>query len=76
VDTAIALLSTSTVIGAVAGQPAKRARRLARDLAADRQPPSAELRTLLDSRVALVLNYCSAVILVGVIVDMLIKPGS
>jgi hypothetical protein len=76
VDVAIALLTTSTVVGAVAGQPAKRARRLARRLAADRQPPSAELRSLLDGRAALFLNYCSAVILVGIIVDMLVKPGS
>jgi hypothetical protein len=76
VDVAIALLTTATVIGALAGQPAKRARRLARRLAADQLPVSVELRALLDDRAALVLNYCSAVILVGIVIDMLVKPGS
>ena len=73
---AIALPTTSAVVGALAGQPAKRARRLARRLAADQLPVSAELRALLDSRATLVLNYCSAVILVGIVIDMLVKPGS
>jgi uncharacterized membrane protein len=76
VDVAITLLIVTTVVGAVAGQPAKRARRLAHSLAADSQAVSTELRALLDSRIALVLNYCSAVVLVGIIVDMLVKPGS
>jgi uncharacterized membrane protein len=76
VDVAITLLIVTTVVGAVAGQPAKRARRLAQSLAADSQTVSVELRALLDSRIALVLNYCSAVLLVGIIVDMLVKPGS
>lgn len=76
VDAAIALLVTVAVVGALAGQPAKRARKLARSLAADDQPPDGRLRCLLDDRTAFVLNYAAVVILVAIIVDMLVKPGS
>lgn len=76
VDVAIVLLATVAVIGALAGQPAKRARKIARCLAADDLPASPALRDLLDNRIALILNYLSVVLLVGIIIDMLVKPGS
>lgn len=76
VDVAIALLATVAVVGTLAGQPAKRARKLASRLAGDGRPASPELRALLDNRTAFVLNYLSAAILLGIIVDMLLKPGT
>lgn len=76
VDVAIALLVVVTALGAFAAQPAKRARQRARTLADDGRDPDAKLQSLLNSPIAFVLNYVSAVIMVGIIVDMLVKPGS
>jgi len=39
-------------------------------------PPSAELRSLLDDRIAIALNYLAAVALLAIIVLMVVKPGS
>jgi uncharacterized membrane protein len=76
VDAAIGLLTLVVVIGSIGGQRPKKARKLATRLAAGDLPPSAELRTLLDDRVAIALNYAAAVALLAIIVLMVIKPGS
>lgn len=76
VDAALGLLLAVVVLGAVGGQRPKKARKLAARLAADGQLPSAELRTLLDDRVARALNYVSALLLVVIIALMVFKPGA
>jgi uncharacterized membrane protein len=75
VDAAIALLVVVAVLGAVGGQRPKRARKLAEQLARDGKAETSELRELLDDRVALVLNYVSAALVVAIVVLMVFKPG-
>jgi MFS family permease len=74
VELAIGLLTAVVVIGALGGQQPKRARRLAVCLAEDGLPASSELRVLLDDRTALGLNYLSALLVLAIIVDMVVKP--
>lgn len=76
VDAAIGLLSAVVVIGSIGGQRPKQARKLATGLAADGVPPSAELFALLSDRTAIALNYLAAAALLGIIVLMVVKPGS
>lgn len=73
---ALALFVLVALIGAIGGQRPKRARRLAARLAREEQPESAELRELLDDRVALALNYAAAAIVLAIIVLMVFKPGA
>lgn len=73
---ALALFLLVALIGAIGGQRPKRARRLAARLAREEQPESAELRELLDDRVALALNYAAAAIVLAIIVLMVFKPGA
>ena len=76
VGAAIGLLIAVAVIGAIGGQRPKRARKLATRLAAEGLPPSPELRSLLDDRLAIALNYLAAAALLAIIVLMVVKPGS
>ena len=76
VDAAIGLLSLVVVIGSIGGQRPKQARKLATSLATEGFSPSAELRSLLDDRIAIALNYLAAVALLAIIVLMVVKPGS
>jgi uncharacterized membrane protein len=76
VDAAFGLFVVASVIGGIGGQRPKRARRLAEQLAREGDVETVELRTLLDDRLALLLNYASAVLVVGIVVLMAFKPGS
>ena len=75
VDAALVLFVAASIVGAIAGQRPKRARLLAERLAREEAVESAEVRALLDDRVALVLNYLSALLLVAIVVLMVFKPG-
>lgn len=76
VDAALALFVLVGVLGAIGGQRPKRARKLAGRLAQEDNAESEELRALLDDRLALGLNYLSAVLLVAIVVLMVFKPGA
>lgn len=74
IDAALALFAVVAVLGAIGGRRPKRARLLASQLAAEGAPESAELRALLDDRVALALNYVSALLVLAIVVLMAFKP--
>lgn len=74
IDAAIALYVVSLTLGAIGGRRPKQARLLAARLAAEEQPASAELRTLLDDRLSLAINYASAVTVLAILVLMVFKP--
>ena len=76
VDAAIGLFVVAVVLGGIGGQRPKRARKLAQRLASEGAPASAELRALLDDRAALAVNYLSALLLLGVLLLMVFKPGA
>jgi uncharacterized membrane protein len=76
VDAAIALFVVAALLGAAGGQVPKRARLLASRLAGDGQPLSDELRTLLQDRRALAVNYGSALLVLAIVVLMVWKPGA
>ena len=76
VDAAIGLFVAAVVLGGIGGQRPKRARKLAHRLASEGAPASAELRALLDNRAALAVNYLSALLLLGVLLLMVFKPGA
>ncbi len=76
VDAATGLLAMVVVVGSVGGQRPKQARKLASRLAAEGLSPSPDLRSLLEDRVAIALNYLAAAALVAIIVLMVVKPGS
>jgi uncharacterized membrane protein len=75
VDAALGLLVAAAVLGAIGGRRPKRARKLAARLAADGAPVDAELRALLDDRVALAVNYLSALLVLAIVALMVFKPG-
>lgn len=76
VDAALGLLVAVVVLGGIAGQRPKRARKLAASLAREGAPASAELRALLDDRTALALNYVAAMLLLAIVALMVFKPGA
>lgn len=76
VDAAIGLLAAAAVLGAVGGQAPKRARVLATRLAAEGRHDTTELRSLLNDRRALVVNYASALLVLAILVLMVWKPGA
>jgi uncharacterized membrane protein len=76
VDAALALFVTVSVLGAVAGQRPKRARKLATALAHDDRGVTAELRSLLDDPVTLVSNYVAAALVLAIVALMAFKPGA
>lgn len=71
----IVLTATVTALGAVGGHRPKRARLLAADLTRDGKPPTPHLRELLADPVANAINYLSVVLMLGIIVIMITKPG-
>jgi uncharacterized membrane protein len=76
VDAGIGLFVVAVVLGGIGGQRPKRARKLAQRLAAEGAPASCELRALLDNRASLAINYLSALLLFGVLLLMVFKPGA
>lgn len=76
IDSALALLAVTLVLGAVGGQRPKRARKLASRLAADGEPVSDELRALLDDPAGLAANYLAALLLLAIVALMVFKPGA
>ena len=75
VSAALALFVAALVLGGVAGQAPKKARKLAVRLAAEGDRPSPELRRLLDDRPSLVLNVLSGLAAVAILVLMVWQPG-
>lgn len=75
VDAALVLFAVMTILGAVGGQRPKRARKLAAELADAGSAETAELRALLDDRVALALNVLSALLVLAIVALMVFKPG-
>ncbi|MGD9695033.1 MAG: DUF2269 family protein [Thermoleophilia bacterium] len=71
---ALALLAAALVLGALGGRAPKRARLLAEQHAAARQPVSPQLRALLDDRPSRLLNHASALLMIGVLALMVFKP--
>ena len=63
-------------LGGVGGQRPKRARKLAEQLAREGDAETPELRALLDGRLALAVNYLSAVLVLAIVVLMVFKPGA
>ncbi|HEX3055947.1 MAG TPA: DUF2269 family protein [Gaiellaceae bacterium] len=74
VDAALALFAVMSLLGAAGGRRPKRARVLAQQLAREAEPETPGLRALLDDRVARVLNYVSAALLLAILVLMVFKP--
>lgn len=71
---AFVLLIAVAALGGVGGQVPKRARLLAEGLG-EGEAATPELRALLDSRAARVMNYLSGALLVVIIVLMVTRPG-
>ncbi len=61
-------------LGGLGGQRPKQARRLAAELAEQRQPVSVELRALLDDRLSMAENYGSLPVIVVIVAFMVFKP--
>jgi uncharacterized membrane protein len=76
IDAAMGLFAIALVLGGIGGQRPKQARKLAQRLAGDGAPASPELRALLDDRAARAVNYASALLLLGVLLLMVFKPGA
>ena len=75
VDASLALFAAAAVLGWLGGQSPKRARLLAERLARDGRDATAELRALLDDRLARTANYASALVVLAIVVLMVFKPG-
>ena len=73
---ALVLFVLSNVFGAVGGERAKPARKLAERLAAEGDQPSAELKARLRDPIALLLDYGAALLGFAVLVLMIWKPGA
>ena len=73
---ALALFALTVVLGAAGGQRPKQARKLAVRLRDEHADSTPELRALLDDRVALTVNYVSALLLLAIIAVMVFKPGA
>ena len=76
IDAAILLLVLALVLGALGGQRPKRARKLARRLAAEGREDDPELRSLLDDRLTRAANVLAALSLLAIIALMAWKPGA
>jgi len=76
VEAALALFVVVGALGGVGGQRPKRARKLAEQLAREGDAETPELRALLDDRLALAVNYLSAVLVLAIVVPMVFKPGA
>jgi uncharacterized membrane protein len=74
IDAALVLFAAAVALGAAGGRQPKRARLLAERLAREGDSPDERLRSLLDDRPALALNYLTALIVVAIVVLMVVKP--
>jgi len=76
ISAALALFVAAAVVGGVAGQTPKRARKLAEELALEGDRRNAELDRLLGSRPSLVLNVAAGLMTVAILVLMVWRPGA
>jgi hypothetical protein len=67
------LVRAGALLGGPGGQRPKRARKLARRLAADGAPVNEELRALLDDQVSRAVNYGSLLLVVAILALMVFK---
>jgi uncharacterized membrane protein len=74
ISTAIALYIVALGLGAVGGRRPKQARHLATKLAAEGAPTTPGLRSLLDDRVSLAVNYSSGILVLVIVALMVFKP--
>jgi uncharacterized membrane protein len=74
VDASIGMFVAALALGGLGGQRPKQARRLATELAEQRQPVSDELRALLDDRLSMAENYGSLLLIVVIVAFMVFKP--
>jgi predicted integral membrane protein DUF2269 len=72
---ALGLWVASMVLGAYGGRTARRARHLARRLAAEGDAPSSELRALVAARVPLWASYASGLMLLAILALMVWQPN-
>jgi uncharacterized membrane protein len=73
-DAGLALFVVTVIVGALAGQRPKRARKLAVRLANEDREADPELRTLLDDPLSRLANYASAALVVAILALMVFKP--
>jgi uncharacterized membrane protein len=71
-----ALFLLAALLGAFGGQTPKQARLRATELAREHRPLDAELRRLLDDRLALVLNGVTGLIVLAILALMVWQPGA
>ena len=76
ISAALGLFGGSLLLGGVAGQAPKRARKLAARLAAENGTRTPELNRLLDHGPLLILNIAAGLASVAVLVLMVWQPGS
>jgi uncharacterized membrane protein len=76
ISAALALWIVSVVLGGIGGRSARHTRYLAKQLAADGDRPSPELRQALADPVAQALNYGSSLAVVAILALMIWKPGA
>jgi uncharacterized membrane protein len=74
VDAALALFAAAMLLGGLAGQRPKRARKLAERLADEEREASPELRSLLDDPLSRAANYISAALILAILALMVFKP--
>ena len=73
---ALVLFIAANALGGIGGRRDERTARLARELAADSDAPSAELRARVHDPISLALSYGSGLLLVAVLALMIWKPGA
>jgi len=74
VDAALGLFVAAMLLGGLAGQRPKLARKLAVRLAREGGETTPELRSLLDDRLSRAANYVSAALIVAILALMVFKP--
>ena len=74
ISAALALYVLALVLGALGGRRPKRARQLARKLAAEDAPASAELQALLGDLPSFAANYLAALAVLAILALMVFKP--
>jgi hypothetical protein len=74
VEAAIGLFAAALGLGAIGGLRPRSARMLAKRLAEEGAPASAELRRLLDDRASRAANYASAILVLAILALMAFKP--
>jgi uncharacterized membrane protein len=73
---AIVLLIVANALGGIGGRRDEATARLARDLAASGDAPSAELKSRVRDPISLSLSYGSGLVLIAVLALMVWKPGA